>query len=362
MPSCRSCRPTLSLCPGSVAAGDPSHLEERHLPGLSGDRAAAKPTPWTALWSRLGTFCATPRPQYAGGILMKPARRFTGRPVRRRQRARDQAPDLLAVFTKMLSGLGRAAQDLARTVCAAADAGHGAQRCLSLRRARLPVSRKKCRTAPKVRQRMQYLRQMKMSKTFRNVVEPMALVENTVPTPRGCSVCLPRRPTRCSRNEAGVEGCSRFLGRMYRLVQRFVSLPEGRHPTHRQCSGGPAADDATRPSAASPPTSSSGSSLTPRLPPSWSCRTPSPTLLQPRRPGRQRRAKSVETAVQLLGPMAPHICEELWHALGHKALLALSAPAGVRRSRGQRRQSHGGRPVNGKNALSCKWPPIPART
>ncbi|MFO0655677.1 MAG: class I tRNA ligase family protein, partial [Polyangia bacterium] len=35
--------------------------------------------------------------------------------------------------------------------------------------------------------------------------------------------------------------------------------------------------------------------------------------------------EAVETAVQLLGPMAPHICEELWHALGHKALLALSA-------------------------------------
>ena len=82
-------------------------------------------------------------------------------------------------------------------------------------------------------QKAQYLRQMKMSKTFRNVVEPMALVEKYgADTAR--LFCLFAAPpdSVLEWSEAGVEGCSRFLGRLYRLVQRFVALPaDGTPPT-----------------------------------------------------------------------------------------------------------------------------------
>ncbi|HNF97106.1 MAG TPA: leucine--tRNA ligase, partial [Pseudomonadota bacterium] len=172
----------------------------------------------------------------------------------------------------------------------------------------------------------QYLRQMKMSKTFRNVVEPMALVEKYgADTAR--LFCLFAAPpdSVLEWNEAGVEGCSRFLGRMYRLVQRFVSLPEA---------GG------------TPPSDSAAADL--RRVTHKTIRRVTTDIFERQQFNTAIAAimelsnaitdfaatqtvqsaalrEAVETAVQLLGPMAPHICEELWQALSHKTLLALSA-------------------------------------
>jgi leucyl-tRNA synthetase len=166
---------------------------------------------------------------------------------------------------------------------------------------------------------------MKMSKTFRNVVEPMALVEKYgADTAR--LFCLFAAPpdSVLEWSEAGVEGCSRFLGRLYRLVQRFLALPA----------------DGT------PPTDSAQADL--RRTTHKTIRRVSTDLFERQQFNTAIAAimelsnaisdfvstqtaqspalrESIETAVQLLGPMAPHICEELWHALGHNELLALSA-------------------------------------
>ena len=185
----------------------------------------------------------------------------------------------------------------------------------------------------------QYLRQMKMSKTFRNVVEPMALVEKYgADTAR--LFCLFAAPpdSVLEWNEAGVEGCSRFLGRMYRLVQRFVSLPEGTAPsqvlyivnnTAAPLPGDVAEADILRITHKTIRRVSTDiferqqfntaiaaiMELSNAITDFAATQTVQSAALR----------EAVETAVQLLGPMAPHICEELWHALGHKELLALSA-------------------------------------
>jgi len=167
------------------------------------------------------------------------------------------------------------------------------------------------------------LRQMKMSKSFRNVVEPMALIERYgADTAR--LFCLFAAPpdSVLDWSEAGVEGCSRFLTRLFRLVQRGLALPAGegtsddatsalRRKTHKtirrvtndiferlQFNTAIAAimelcneisDFLGKPA---------GASLTPAL------------------------REALETAVLLLSPMAPHISEELWHALGHSDFAA----------------------------------------
>jgi leucyl-tRNA synthetase len=186
----------------------------------------------------------------------------------------------------------------------------------------------------------QYLRQMKMSKTFRNVVEPMALVEKYgADTAR--LFCLFAAPpdSVLEWNEAGVEGCSRFLGRLYRLVQRFLALPQttstgsesadGQHVVGLQV----AMDDAyaglrriTHKTIRRVSTDiferqqfNTAIAAIMELSNAISDFLATQTAQSP------ALREAIETAVLLLGPMAPHITEELWHALGHTDLLALHA-------------------------------------
>jgi leucyl-tRNA synthetase len=168
----------------------------------------------------------------------------------------------------------------------------------------------------------EFLRQMKMSKSFRNVVEPMALIERYgADTVR--LFCLFAAPpdSVLEWNEAGVEGCSRFLSRLYRLVQRALALPTSdaaeaaetalRRKTHKTI--GRVQNDLFLRlqfntaiagimelcNEISDYMNRDGAALTPAL------------------------REALESAVLLLCPMAPHVCEELWRHLGHSDFAAI---------------------------------------
>lgn len=266
-------------------------------------------------------------PQYAGGILDEAGKSFL--PVDQYVGGSEHATKHLIYsrfFTKMLSDWGVLPKTLREPFVRLLTQGmvlKDAYRCAE--HDYLYPEEVQDGVCQKCGQKAQYLRQMKMSKTFRNVVEPMALVEKYgADTAR--LFCLFAAPpdSVLEWSEAGVEGCSRFLGRLYRLVQRFVALPA----------------DGT------PPTDSAQADL--RRTTHKTIRRVSTDLFERQQfntaiaaimelsnaisdfVGTQTAQspalrESIETAVQLLGPMAPHICEELWHALGHNKLLALSA-------------------------------------
>jgi leucyl-tRNA synthetase len=171
----------------------------------------------------------------------------------------------------------------------------------------------------------QQLRQMKMSKSFRNVIEPLVLADRYgADTVR--LFCLFAAPpdSVLEWSEAGVEGCARFLGRLYRLVQRVLALPvvesaaadpgaaalrRKSHKTIRRVTNDLFDRNQfnTAIAAIMELTNEAADYLTARG--SDASRTPAVT-------------EALEIAVRLLSPMAPHICEELWRALGHDSFVA----------------------------------------
>jgi len=133
-------------------------------------------------------------------------------------------------------------------------------------------------------------------------------------------------------SDAGVEGCSRFLGRIYRLVQRYLALPGASlakpenilrvkvpvndacvalrrftHKTIRRVTTDVFERQQFNTAIAAI------MELTNAISDFLGSQTEDSAALR----------EAICTAVQLLGPLAPHIGEELWQALGHTDLLAL---------------------------------------
>ena len=90
---------------GQLAAGRGRGLGQHHAARAAAAPRAARPTRWTRSSTRAGTTCATATPattrrRGTGGCWRLDA----GRPVHRRRRARDPAPDVLALLRQ---GAGR---------------------------------------------------------------------------------------------------------------------------------------------------------------------------------------------------------------------------------------------------------------
>ena len=176
----------------------------------------------------------------------------------------------------------------------------------------------------------EHLRQMKMSKTFRNVVEPMTLIDRYgADTAR--LFCLFAAPpdSVLEWSESGVEGSSRFLGRLHRLVQRSLALPR------TEAASEPAAEDTVLRRKTHKTIRRVTSDIFERLQFNTAiaaimelCNEVSDYLA---RAEANKLGQSValrealESAVLLLAPMAPHICEELWRLLGHQDFVASHA-------------------------------------
>lgn len=160
----------------------------------------------------------------------------------------------------------------------------------------------------------------KMSKSLKNVVEPLPLIEKYgADTVRLFSLFAAPPDSVLEWNEAGVEGAFRFAGRVYRMVLHLLARPAGdasdaelRQKTHQTIKkvtediGGERFHFNTAIAAIMELVNAIYAT------PSFTT-APSPAV-----------AEAVEMTVRLLGPFAPHLTEELWQRLGHAELLALT--------------------------------------
>ena len=143
-----------------------------------------------------------------------------------------------------------------------------------------------------------------MSKTLRNTVEPLLLIEKYgADTVRIFSLFAAPPESMLEWSDAGVEGAWRFLNRVNRLVERYVAAASPKWPT-RTC----------------------GKRRTTR-----SCRVTDDfarfhfntaiaaimELVNAIYSAKAVDREAVESVVRLLAPMAPHLSEELWQRLGH---------------------------------------------
>lgn len=173
------------------------------------------------------------------------------------------------------------------------------------------------------------LRHMKMSKTFRNVVEPIPLIEKYgADTARLFSLFAAPPDSVLEWNDDAIEGAHRFLQRVYRLVQRFVKLspsaktnPKDRdllRKTH-QTIARVRTDVFERKqfNTAIAALMELCNEMYAYLGPSNEKST-EPAIFQT-----DALQQAVRTLVLLLNPFAPHLGEQLWHMLGETTLAAL---------------------------------------
>ncbi len=175
----------------------------------------------------------------------------------------------------------------------------------------------------------------KMSKSKGNIVEPDDMVERYGADTTRLYVLFAAPPEKdLDWSEAGVEGCHRFLNRLYRIVAKHAeSLRSVRSIGTTRADGNPAADIATGVNALERQllrkTHQTIRRVTHDFETRWHMNTAiagimelvnelyavesseeeiSPPVLK----------EVLETTALLLSPYAPHIAEELWEMLGHE--------------------------------------------
>jgi leucyl-tRNA synthetase len=152
----------------------------------------------------------------------------------------------------------------------------------------------------------------KMSKTQRNVVEPLALIEKYgADTVRIFSLFAAPPDSMLEWSDAGIEGAWRFLNRVNRMVEKlaaggFAEVPDDdlRQKTHATNKRG--SDDIVR----------------------FHFNTPIAAIMELVNAiyaAKNVDRAAVEAVVRLLAPMAPHLSEELWRRLGHPERELLAA-------------------------------------
>jgi leucyl-tRNA synthetase len=171
----------------------------------------------------------------------------------------------------------------------------------------------------------------KMSKSKGNVVDPDAMVDRFgADTTRLFSLFAAPPEKDLEWSEAGVEGCYRFLGRLWRtFVKARPTLPPPGTPA---AGGGDEAQVLRR------KTHQTIRRITDDLGARMHLNTPVAAimeLLNTLTPTAQKEPPSAaeawalreafETIARVLSPFAPHVAEELWEALGHPPFVATSS-------------------------------------
>ena len=168
-------------------------------------------------------------------------------------------------------------------------------------------------------QTAEFGRTEKMSKSKKNVIDPNQLIDQYgADTARLFSLFAAPPEKDLEWNEQGVEGCSRFLGRVWRAVFDNLELIDTAEiPVE---ASGPAADLRRK-------THQTIKKVTEDVDGRFHFNTAIAAVMElvnaiyafkdgEQHPGILREA--LETVVRLLNPFVPHACEELWETLSHK--------------------------------------------
>jgi leucyl-tRNA synthetase len=163
-----------------------------------------------------------------------------------------------------------------------------------------------------------------MSKSKRNVVDPEIIIESYGADTARLFMLSDSPPERDMEwTEAGVEGASRFLKRIYRMANDntlpTIGTPqptdgEGMElvrATHKAIYGMSQDIEGFRLNRAVAQLHTLANAIA-------NTKGETPSIAAARR-------FAVETLVQLIAPLTPHIAEELWETLGHQTMLADSA-------------------------------------
>ena len=173
----------------------------------------------------------------------------------------------------------------------------------------------------------------KMSKSKGNVVDPDAMIDRYgADTTRLFSLFAAPPERDLEWSDAGIEGCFRFLGRLWRSFERVLpQLPKAGSPV-------PADADDGEARALRRKTHQTVRRVTDDLGPRMHLNTPVAAvmeLLNQAAPLVQKEAptsgeawalrEAFEVIARVLAPFSPHIAEELWEALGHAPFVAQAA-------------------------------------
>ncbi len=161
----------------------------------------------------------------------------------------------------------------------------------------------------------------KMSKSLKNVVEPLPLIEKYgADTVRLFSLFAAPPESMLEWSEAGVEGASRFLGRVWRFVNDVIARPKSdeaqpleaelRQKTHATIKK--VTDDI----------SGERFQFNTAIAATMELTNQAVTAAQKSTVAGPALREAAEMLVRLLGPFAPHLAEELWARLGHPRFLA----------------------------------------
>lgn len=166
---------------------------------------------------------------------------------------------------------------------------------------------------------VEFGRTEKMSKSKKNVIDPNQLIEQFgADTARLFSLFAAPPEKDLEWNEQGVEGCSRFLNRVWRAISENIELIANAEIP--ETVDGEAADLRRK-------THQTIKKVTEDVDGRFHFNTAIAAVMElvnavysfksgADSPGVLREA--LETVVRLLNPFVPHICEELWQSLGHE--------------------------------------------
>lgn len=157
----------------------------------------------------------------------------------------------------------------------------------------------------------------KMSKSKGNVVSPDEIIEKYGADTGRLFILFAAPPERdLEWSDSGVEGCFRFLSRVWRLVDQHLDLFADRRPAQP---ADPAAKALYR------QVHQTIKKVTEDIDKRYQFNTAISAIMElvnaisayPEGADRGTLAEAIEKTIVLLAPFAPHIAEELWHRIGH---------------------------------------------
>ena len=166
----------------------------------------------------------------------------------------------------------------------------------------------------------------KMSKSKRNVVDPETIVENYGADTARLFMLSDSPPERDMEwTEAGVEGASRFLKRIYRLAQETDLAPVGTTVLHDSEGSALALIKIAHKSIISLSTDIENFRFNRAVAQLHILANAIAMVKSTDKGAAAAKRFGIETLAQLLSPMSPHIAEEIWQNLGHETMLATTA-------------------------------------